>query len=62
MYMAEELTFTDNDLDEDECLEVELCPLGTLYEMVMSGKIRDAKTQIAVLKAAALRPEYLSGK
>jgi len=62
MYMAEELTFTDNDLDEDECLEVQLCPLKTLYEMVMSGKIRDAKTQIAVLKAAALRPEYLSGE
>ncbi len=60
MYMAEELTFTDTSLDEGELLTVELCPLRTLYEMVMSGEIRDAKTQIAVLKAAALRPEYLT--
>jgi len=59
MYLAEELTFTERELDEDEFLSVEYVPLKTLYNMVMSGEIKDAKTQVAVLKAAALRPEYL---
>ncbi|MBQ8381520.1 MAG: NUDIX hydrolase [Clostridia bacterium] len=59
MYLAEELTFGERELDEDEFLNVEYTPLKSLYNMVMSGEIRDAKTQIAVMKAAALRPEYL---
>ncbi len=50
MYLAEDITFTDRKLDEDEFLEVEKIPLRDLYEMVMSGEIKDAKTQIAVLK------------
>ncbi len=62
MYMAEDITFTDRCLDEDEFLEVESSPLTTLYSMVMSGEIKDAKTQIAILKAAAHRPEYLNEK
>ena len=59
MYLAEELTFTERELDEDEFLFVEYVSLKSLYNMVMSGEIKDAKTQIAVLKAAALRPELL---
>ncbi len=59
MYMAEELSFGERELDEDEFLDVELCPLKELYRMVMAGEIADSKTQIAVLKAAALHPEYL---
>ena len=55
MYMAEELSFTDRELDDDEFLEVEKAPLSELVEMVMQGKISDAKTQIALLKAAKLR-------
>ena len=55
MYMAEELSFTERELDEDEFLEVESAPLSELVEMVMQGKISDAKTQIAVLKAARLK-------
>ena len=35
-------------------MEVEKIPLSTLVEMVMSGEIRDAKTQTAVLKVARL--------
>ena len=50
MYLAEDITFTDRKLDDDEFLEVEKIPLKDLYDMVMSGEIRDAKTQIAVLK------------
>ena len=55
LYLAEGLTFGERELDEDEFLDVELIPLAQLYEMVMRGEIADAKTQIAVLKAHALR-------
>ena len=59
MYMAEDITFGERCLDEDEFLDVELRPLSELYREALDGKICDAKTQIAILKAAALRPEYL---
>ncbi|MBO5101593.1 MAG: NUDIX hydrolase [Clostridia bacterium] len=51
LYLAEELTFGERELDEDEFLEVEYIPLSELVEMVMRGEICDGKTQIAVLKA-----------
>ena len=56
MYLAEDITFTDRDLDEDEFLDVEFIPLGELVDMVMRGEIKDGKTQIAILKARMLRP------
>lgn len=51
LYLAEELTFGERELDEDEFLDVEYIPLSELKAMVMRGEIADAKTQIAVLKA-----------
>ncbi len=51
MYVAKGLTFGKTHPDADEFLEVERIPLRTLVEMVMSGEIRDAKTQICVLRA-----------
>ncbi|HBJ18513.1 MAG TPA: ADP-ribose pyrophosphatase [Clostridiales bacterium] len=57
MYLAEDLTFGERSLDDDEFLEVERVPLETLFEMVMRGEIRDAKTQVAVLKVRALLEE-----
>ena len=51
VFMAEGLTIGDSRLDEGEFLEVEYYTLDQLYEMVMSGEITDAKTQIAILKA-----------
>ena len=59
LYLAEELTFTERELDDDEFLDVDLIPLGELYKMVMSGEIADAKTQIAVLKVCALKPDLV---
>ena len=59
MYLAEDIRFGERQLDEDEFLDVELIPLKSLLDMVMTGEIKDAKTQIAILKAARLRPEYL---
>lgn len=55
MFLAEGLTFGESHPDEDEFLSVERMPLKELIDMVMSGEIRDAKTQIAILKAARIR-------
>lgn len=54
MYVATGFSSGDTDPDEDEFLDVCRIPLDALVEMVMSGEIRDAKTQAAVLKARRL--------
>lgn len=60
VYLAEGLTFGERELDEGEFLEVEALPFRELYDMVMRGEIKDAKTQIAILKTASLRPQLLT--
>lgn len=55
LYLAEEISFGSDDLDDDEFLEIELIPLDCLYRMVMDGRITDSKTQIAVLKTWQLK-------
>ena len=52
--MARELEFQKQSLDEDEFLDVIKVPVSRAVEMVMSGDIKDGKTQIAVLKAARI--------
>ena len=54
MYLAQGLSKGSQDLDEDEFLEVFEMPLSEAAEKVLSGEITDGKTQIAVLKAAAM--------
>ena len=51
MYLARGLSFGERALDEDEFLNVQLVPLEELCRDVMAGKIRDGKTQTALLKA-----------
>ena len=51
MYMARKLHPGKRHLDEDEFLDVFTVPLSELVEDVMAGRISDAKTQTAVLKA-----------
>ena len=58
MYLAEDLSFGERKLDDDEFVDVKLIPLKELLDMVMQGDIKDAKTQICILKAAKMRPEY----
>lgn len=55
LYLAEELTFTRQNLDEDEFLEVEKLPLTQAVAQILAGELVDGKTQAAILKAAALR-------
>ena len=59
LYLAEDLSFGERELDEDEFLNVEFTHLSELYRMVMAGEICDSKTQIAVLKAAAIKKEFM---
>ena len=54
MYGAKGLEFGDVSPDEDEFLEVEKVPLEKAVEMILSGKIKDAKTQAAILKIKLL--------
>ena len=54
MFLARGIRFGERELDEDEFLNVTRAPLEQLVEEVMAGKIPDAKTQIAILKAARL--------
>ncbi len=54
MYLARDLVFGENDLDEGEFLDVERVPFDDLVEKVLAGEIRDAKTVAAVLKAKIL--------
>lgn len=55
MYAATDLTFGECDPDDEEFLAVERIPLEKAVEMVLSGEIKDAKTQTAVLKVKLLR-------
>lgn len=41
-------------LDEDEFLEIERIPLKKAVEMVLNNEIPDSKTQVGILKTAAL--------
>ena len=54
MFAAVGFDIGETDRDEDEFMEVERVPLTKLVDMVMSGEIRDAKTQTAVLKVMRL--------
>lgn len=50
LYLATNLTSGEMSPDEDEFLEVESIPLEEAVEMVLSNEIKDAKSQIAILK------------
>ncbi len=50
MFAAKGLKEGEKKLDEDEFLETEKLPLEHVVDMILSGEIKDAKTQAAVLK------------
>ena len=51
MYLATGLSKGEQELDEDEFLDVVKLPFSQAVEMILAGKIPDAKTQTAILKA-----------
>lgn len=50
IYAATGLSFGDAEPDEDEFLTLEKVPFKKALEMVLSNEIKDAKTQVAILK------------
>ncbi len=50
LYVATDLTFGEQSLDEDEFLNVEKIPLEDAVKMVLDGEITDGKTQALLLK------------
>lgn len=54
MYLAEGLRRSEQDLDDNEFLDVLTIPLEKAVQMVLDNEIDDAKTQLALLKAAAI--------
>ncbi|MBO5339012.1 MAG: NUDIX hydrolase [Clostridia bacterium] len=51
LYLARDLKFISAHPDSDEFIESTKIPLSELVKMVMNNEIKDAKTQIAILKA-----------
>ena len=51
MYLARGLSFSEQDLDDGEFLDVTKMPLKQAFEMAMAGQLPDAKTQLAIIKA-----------
>jgi len=51
MYLARGLSFSKQNLDEDEFLDVVKIPFDKALEMVMSGELKDSKTMIIIMKA-----------
>ncbi len=58
MYIATGLSQGEQHLDDDEFVNAVKIPLDEAIDMVMNGKILDAKTQLIILKAA----KYLENK
>lgn len=54
MYLARELSQSDQKLDDDEFLDLKRVPFDKAIEMIFSGEITDAKTQLALLKTKFL--------
>ncbi len=51
MYLARGLSFSKQDLDEGEFLDVKKMPLKQAFQMAMNNELPDAKTQLALIKA-----------
>lgn len=54
MYLAQNLSFGDRHLDDDEFVDVVKIPFDKAYQMVLDDEIPDSKTQLAILKAKAI--------
>jgi ADP-ribose pyrophosphatase len=54
LYAAFDLTEVPQRLEADEVIEVERMPFSRALELVWSGELTDAKSQLALLKAAHL--------
>ena len=56
LYVAKDLSFTDQALESTEDIELLKIPFEQLYQKVVHGEIRDSLTIMTVLKYKALNP------
>lgn len=54
IYLASGLHNSEQELDDDEFLNIEMVPLEELVNDVMEGRITDGKTQVGIMKAARM--------
>lgn len=54
LYAAEDVTYKEQKLDDDEFLSVEKYKFDDAYKMCLSGEIEDAKTLAVILKSKVL--------
>lgn len=54
MYAAKGLNYGDTDFDDDEFLTIEKAPIDDIISDILEGKLKDAKTQTAILKTKLL--------
>jgi hypothetical protein len=54
IYIAEDLTEGDTEIEETEVLEVRKLPFAEVLEMVMNGEITDGISVAGILKAARI--------
>lgn len=59
IFAARKLSFGECSPDPDEFVEYEKLPFEKAVNLVMSGKIKDAKTQLAILKIKQLKEKGL---
>lgn len=61
LYLATDLSFGDQQPDEDEFLDVLKISLNDTVKKILSGEICDAKTQVAVLRYYIFRTQEKAG-
>lgn len=57
LYLCTDLTPGETNFDENEAIDIEEYEIAELHEMVMAGKIQDAKTIIAIMTVKTLLAE-----
>lgn len=57
LYLCTDLTPGETNFDENEAIDIEEYEIAELHEMVMTGKINDAKTIIAIMAVKNLLGE-----
>ncbi len=55
IFYADNLSYGETNPDDDEFLDLVKVPFDKAVEMVLSGEIKDGKTQSAILKTAMLK-------
>ncbi|MEQ1603841.1 MAG: NUDIX hydrolase [Pyrinomonadaceae bacterium] len=59
VYLATDLTETEQNLDEDEHVEIVRLPLDEALKLTQTGEIEDAKTIIGITRASQSRDQML---